>query len=128
MEFNKVKSFEEACELQGLNPETCLPDVSGMPKQHQQATIATAKLFIIADAVNGDWKADYSDYGQYKYLPYFTWDDPSGSGFSCGDYDSWNTLSSVGSRLVFCSREAAKHMGKTFTELYKAVHVYQAVV
>lgn len=127
MNYNKIKSFEEACELKGLNFESCLPDVSNVPEQHRQAIIDTTKLFIIADAVNGDWQPDYSDYEQRKYHPVFTMDDTSGSGFSCIGYGSWLTRSFVGSRLVFPSWEAAKYMGETFIDLYKSVHVYQKI-
>ena len=43
----------------------------------------------------------------------------SGVGFAYGHFDCWLTLSPVGSRLCFETREQAKYAGKQFEDLYK---------
>lgn len=117
-----VKTFEEACEKLGLNPEH-LPDFSMMPEKHRNALTAHAKLVIIAEALNDGWQPDWSNDDEYKYWPYFeiTEDknDPSGFGFSYTDYDYWDSSSDVGSRLCYSSRELSKYAGETFVDLYR---------
>jgi len=77
--------------------------------------IAHAKLIIIANAINGDWVPDWSDWSQNKYSPWFNMDD----GFSSDGYADWSAGSSVSSRLCFESREKAEYVGRQFQELYK---------
>jgi hypothetical protein len=89
--MNKVKSFEEACQVLNLDA-TKLPIVDMIPEAHQKHIIAAFKLAICADAWNTDetgkrWMPDYSNWNQYKYQPVFyckEGESPSGSGFSFG--------------------------------------------
>lgn len=117
-----IKSFEEACKAQGLDPKKVLPDVSAMPEQDQKAIIALAKMCIIQRSLNGDWKADWSDGSQPKFYPWFDVnpDDngPSGFGLSYYCYDYAYSCSSLGARLYYKDRETAKYAGTQFTELY----------
>ena len=121
--MSTIKTFEAACKYLKLDPVKVLPKVTGLPKQHQEATIAHAKLVIISEALNKEanggktWKPDWTN-GQWdKYYPWF--DMSSGSGlscFGCGDRDSYST---VGSRLCFKSAELAKYAGTKFIKLYE---------
>ena len=114
--MSQIKTFEAACKKLKLDPKKCLPTVSGMPKHHQDATIAHAKLVIIAEALNDGWKPDWTN-GQWdKYYPWF--DLSSGSGLSFLVYDRRSSNSVVGSRLCFKSRELAAYAGKRFKKLY----------
>ncbi|MCY4781762.1 hypothetical protein ORI89_19100, partial [Sphingobacterium sp. UT-1RO-CII-1] len=69
---------------------------------------------------------DWYDWDQYKYYPWFDMspDQNAGSvgssvGFSCDGYGYGLTCSSVGSRLVFPTREIAEYVGKTHLDLYR---------
>ena len=117
-----IKTFEAACKALKLNPLKCLPVVTNMPKHHQAAIVANAKLVIIAEALNEGWKPNWNDSNEYKWHPYFevraSKNKPSGSGLSFNDADSWNSYTVVGSRLCFKSRELAEYAGTHFKKLY----------
>jgi hypothetical protein len=118
----KIKTFEEACKFQKLDPKKMLPDVKVFPKQHQTALLALAQLIIIAEVLNSDekgntWKPNWKDSSERKYYPWF--DLSSGSGLSYGAFDFRNSGSIVGSRLCFKSMELAEYAGKKFKKLYQ---------
>lgn len=71
------------------------------------------RLSIIATALRGEWKPDWSNHNQKKWYPYFE-HTKSGVGFSGTDYDYWNSITSVGSRLCFPTAELAEYFGKEF--------------
>lgn len=119
MESN-IKSFEDACKALSIEP--ALPGVSWLPEKHQKAIIAHYKLVIIAQALNEGWEPDWSNWSQYKYYPWMeikaTKKNPAGSGFSGYDFDYSSTITAVGSRLCFKSRDLAMYAGKQFEDLY----------
>ena len=115
---DKVKSFEDACQLLGIEPN--VPEVSMLPENHKKAIVAHYKLVIIAEAVNEGWKPNWDNWDERKYYPWFDLEgSSSGAGFSYDVYDGWRTVSSVGSRLCFKTWELAEYIGKTFIDLYK---------
>lgn len=115
---DKVKSFEDACQLLGIEPN--VPEVSMLPDNHQKALVAHYKLVIIAEAVNEGWKPNWDNWDEIKYYPWFDLEGySSGAGFSYDGYGGWNARSFVGSRLCFKTWELAEHIGKTFIDLYK---------
>jgi hypothetical protein len=122
-EIKKIKSFEDACKVEKLNPKKVIPDFSAYPKKDQAAMIAHAKLVIIARAANRlankgkEWIPNWSDNSQYKYYPWFYMG--GSSGFRFYDDEDWTASSSVGSRLCFISRSVAEDIGKQFEDLYK---------
>jgi hypothetical protein len=121
---DKVKSFEDACQLLGI--ETKLPEVSMLPQNHQKAIIAHYKLVIISEVINEGWKPNWDNWDERKYYPWFDMEGcSSGSGFSYYDCGDWSTNSSVGSRLCFKTAELAKYIGETFIELYRDYFVIQ---
>lgn len=115
---DKVKSFEDACQLLGIEPN--VPEVSMLPDNHKKALVAHYKLVIIAEAVNEGWKPNWDNWDERKYYPWFDLEgSSSGAGFSYYDYDYWHSDSFVGSRLCFKTWELAEYIGKTFIDLYK---------
>ena len=115
----KVKSFEDACNTLGLNPEEFKIQYPEQFAHHSKAIQAHLKLVIIAEALNEGWTPNWDDWDERKYYPWFDMEGSSGSGFSfhvcvcdCSD-------SHVGSRLCFASRELAEYAGEQFTDLYK---------
>lgn len=76
-----------------------------------EAAFKRAKL--IAKAINITPLKD----DEYWYVPVFK---KSGSGFSCSNAFSWDTLAIVGARLYgFRERAMSDYAGKTFTHIYK---------
>jgi hypothetical protein len=113
--YKEIKTFEDACSKLGIEP--VLPIVTMLPESNQKAVIANYKLDIIQQAINEDWKPDWSNWNQYKYYPWFE-RSSSGVGFSCFGYYYGHSTSTVGSRRVFPSSEIANYMGKQFIDLY----------
>ena len=113
--YTEIKTFEDACNK--LNIQPVVPDVSMLRVPNQKAVISNYKLDIIQEAINEDWKADWSNYGQKKYYPWFELSS-SGSGFSYYDSYCVSTASDVGSRRVFPSSDIAEYVGNQFLDLY----------
>lgn len=124
-----IKTFADACNAVGCNPETVVPDMSSYPEHLRVPLVAAAKLFIINQAlnsVNGEsWKPDWNDNDEYKYYPWFdmekTEDNPSGFGLYVAD--CVHSYSSVGSRLVYRTRKLALYAGKQFEDIYRDMMV-----
>ena len=113
----KIKTFEDACKALNIDPSKALLDVSGMPVHHQKATIAHAKLVIIAEALNEGWKPDWKNSSEWKYYPWFRMSSGSGLAYYvCGTHSSY---SPVGSRLCFKSSDLAEYAGEQFKDLYE---------
>lgn len=126
-EYTEIKTFEDACKVEKLDPKKVVPDFKAYPTKDRKAMIAHAKLVIIAKALNKlankgkAWKPDWSNYDQWKYYPWFEMG--GSSGFRYHGYVSWYSRSAVGSRLCFISRDVALYAGTQFTKLYKEYFV-----
>ena len=122
--FTDLKTFEDACRVEKLDPKKVIPDFKLFPKRDRDAMVAHAKLVIIARALNKlannskQWKPDWDNGKWDKFYPWF-WLDGGSSGFRYNGYDHWGTVSHVGSRLCFISREVSEYAGNTFLKLYK---------
>ena len=109
---DRVKTFEDACEIKNVDPNTILP--YQMPSNSFEKGInAMAKLMIIAEVLQEGWEADYTNRNQYKYYPWFEMG-KAGFGFSGTDCAYVYSYSGVGSRLCFPTRELAEYFGKQF--------------
>ena len=120
----QLKTFEDACKVEGLDPKKVIPDFSCYPEQDRKAMEAHAKLVIIARAANRlankgkEWKPDWNNFNQYKYHSWFDMEGGS-SGFRFDDCDYWLSTSGVGSRLCFISSEVGEHVAEHFIDLYR---------
>lgn len=123
MKLNQLNTFEDACKVEGLDPEKVLPDFSSYPEKDRNSMIAHAKLVIIVRAANRlanegkEWKPDFNNRDQYKYEIWW-YKEKGSAGFRYYDCDHGRTYSSVGSRLCFISRKVAEYVAKAFVKLY----------
>ncbi len=113
-----IKSFEEACKIKGLDPDLVIPHAQLYPEKHRPALVAMAKLFIIAEVLNGDWIPDWDNDDEWKYYPYF-WMDKPGFRFDDSCYAYSSSYSTCGSRLCFRTRKLSDYAGETFIDLYR---------
>jgi hypothetical protein len=129
----EITSFEQACEFRKMDPTTCLPDISMFPADHQQALTATAKMYIIAEALNQDadgecWKPDWNNGDERKWLPWFDMEvdknNPSGFRFVGSYCDVVAAGSTGGSRLCYRNSDISGFAGKHFLSLYKEMMVF----
>lgn len=118
----RVKSFEDACKLKGLDP-TKLPNVGMLDERFQNSVIAQYKLLVICEALNEGWVPDWDNYNEWKYYPWFDLRTKSktlaGSGFSFSDYGYDAPVSNVGARLCYKTRQLAEYAGKQFEDIYR---------
>lgn len=118
----KVKTFEDACRMLGIQPTT--PDFSFLEEKEQKAHEAHFKLVIITKALNEGWKPDWSNGKFDKWFAWFYFDNSSSAGrFSFGLSDHLLSYSLCGSRLCFKSSELARYAGTQFEALFRAYYV-----
>lgn len=119
----KVKSFEDACAVLGIEPK--LPDVSGLVEKHQKAIIAFYKLSVIVQALNEGWEPDFESVSQKKYYNHFV---VGGSAYSnkyagFASSPSYGFVSgvdvSLGSLLCFKRKKLAEYARDQFIDLYR---------
>ena len=125
MEYTDVKTFEDACKVERLDPKKVVPDFKAFPAKDRKAMIAHAKLVIIASALNKlankgkKWKPDWNNNQWDKYYAWFWMNGRGSSGFRYNAYGDWNSLSGVGSRLCFISSDVARYAGTQFLKTFK---------
>jgi hypothetical protein len=119
--IKKVKSFEDACGLLGIDPEKTTPTFPEIidPKI-VKASIAFVQLSIIGLALNEGWNPNWNDSDQRKWYPWFR---VSSSGFAFSGAGSDDVCPAAGdaSRLCFKSDELATYSGKQFVSLYESL-------
>lgn len=112
----RVKTYADACTVLGIEPinEDVLAKL-GFTKDE----IAYRKLKTVVEALNEGWRPDWSDSSDYKYWNWFVYN-PSYAGFGCATtrHTPSGTITNVGSRLCFKTRELAAYAGRQFEDLY----------
>ncbi len=127
MRSNRPETWEEACQLAGIDPNI-RPDVSMIPdKGLGEWIIGCYENAIISAAIKGDFKADFTDRSTWKYFPRL-WVEknaqaPSGVALSSYDCVRSYTFSSVGSRLSLESAADCEYSVETFPEIHRKFHL-----
>lgn len=114
--YTEIKTLEDALKATG-RPE--VPAFADAPEDMREYFQAHYKAAVITEAINGDWKADWTDGEQRKYFPWFDFDGPSGFAFSATYCGCSSATAGDASRLCFETREQAAYAGQTFPEVYK---------
>lgn len=112
MSGNCLKLEDVAAFVQDINPH------------HLKALVALNKLFTIAEAWNkaDGFVPDFADKGQWKYFPWFKYDDETaGFVFAVTNYAASYATAFFGSRLCFISESRAKEFGEKYADLYNEV-------
>lgn len=112
-DFRDIKTVEDAFDFLGMTYNMWSEKYKDLPDD----VLAYIKLTYIAKAINGGEWMDYSNTDEYKYYPYFNASGSAG-GFSFDGYDFDFSYSTVGSRLVFKTKEMAEYAGKQFVNIY----------
>jgi len=126
---DKAINYDAVCAIDGVDPIASLPYPSSKTDD-EVAINSFAKVIRINRVLNEGWQPDWNDDDQYKYYPWFDMeaygeDAGSGVGFSFNDYYYDDSLSYVGSRLVYPTRELAKFAGETFLAEYRGFMVIE---
>lgn len=129
---SKIKTKNDAFKYLGEDPKL-LPDVSKLLKEDRKDVLNNFILKKVVKAINKEfnggkvWTPNFFD-GSLKYRPWF-WvkSDAKRPGGFCLSYlgcVNADSLTYVGSRLLFISEEALKHAVKHFPELYEQEMLY----
>lgn len=112
-----VKTYEDACLVLGKDPQANLAHQNPVTAEQVWENDARRARTIIA-ALNGDWKADYSNSDQRKWRVWFEYD-PSLRRFRFLDTYCGYTIADAGTgaRLAFKDEATAKYYGTQFAEL-----------
>ena len=120
-----IPSYESAKDKLESVAVKVIPEVR---EHHAKALDALNKLFTIAEAWNkvDNFVPDFSNRNQYKYYPWFKYNDKA-AGFVCAaaSCTAATTSASFGSRLCFKSEERAIQFGKQFIDLWNDFLLYR---
>jgi hypothetical protein len=120
---DKVKSFEDACTVLGIDPADVLHSShSQFLDKHISSINAYCKLIVITSALNEGWIPDWDDDSEEKHYPWFFM---QGSGFRLYDVYYGYHDSNVGSRLCFRDSSLAEYAAKQFNDIYKEFMLIQ---
>ena len=126
-----ITDFESARKALGLKPNVAYIPKSGDVKRlvtdinpkHIEALIALNKLFTIAQAWNKEdnFIPDFSDANQYKYFPWFKYDENITRFVHVSVDYTCKRSARLGSRICFKTFERAEQFGKQFEDLYNKI-------
>ena len=108
----KVAQFEDVARL-----------VTDINPKHIKALIALNELFTIAEAWNkaDNFIPDFSDANQYKYFPWFKYDENIARFVHVSVDYTCKRSARLGSRICFKTFERAEQFGKQFEDLYNKI-------
>ena len=113
----RIKTFDDVIRELGDHPEEFKNAISIMEEPDE---IAYVKLKLIAKALNEGWTPDWSNGEWDKWYPWFKMDDSSSAGRFSFDVAAYRrSISYVGSRLCFKSKDLATYAGTQFLDIYK---------
>ena len=118
--IDKVKTFEDACQILGLNPDDInfkVPPNSGL-ESYANFINASGKLAIITRCLNEGWKPNWDDNKETKYYPWFEMKTVLGFGLDVVNAYDW--YSTVSSRLCFKDKKLCEYATKQFKDIYEA--------
>lgn len=115
---DRVKSYEDACAILGIDPHTSMPDTSDCPKEDRKAYVAFHKLVVITRALNEGWRPDWSNTNQPKWFNWW-WTKVMRASPVRSLYAPSAADATIGSRLCFKSEALADYAAETFKELYE---------
>jgi len=109
----RIKTPSDAFRELGINYNDAR--VTDCPSELHNGLVAFHRLQVICNALNEGWTPDWSNDDQPKYFPWFVFQ--GGRFVFCSVYCRC-TVSDLGSRLCFRTRELAEYAGKQFEDLY----------
>lgn len=121
----RLKTVEDAYKETGW-PKV---DFSFYPEEIRENREAEYNAIVLVEAArkieieNGsDEKLDWTDYSQWKWIPWFRMS-PSGFAFCDANYVNSTAYAGSGSRLRVLSEVTCKYLGETFLDIWKKVQL-----
>lgn len=121
---NHFESYEAACADRGYDPEACIPKFSEKAPAWLKTHLETeAQLLVIAEAIR-QGRVPKPDERMY-FCVFFkdAENDHAGFGLAVTISVFWDSITSVGERQQFFSREDAVFFGNQYLALHKITKV-----
>lgn len=115
--MESIKTFDDARNATGL-PET--PEFNELTEEMRDYFKAVYQAVVITKALVGDWKADWNDRSQRKWVPWF-YMSSGGFVFRATYCDNSSALAGNASRLFFPTSEMAQYAGEQFLDVYSRI-------
>lgn len=116
---DRVKSYEDACAVLGIDPHGSMPDTSECPAEDRRAYVAFHKLVIIIRTLNEGWRPDWADTEQPKWFLWWYTEGAAGLACALSHYAPSAASAIIGSRLCFKSEALADYAAETFKCLFE---------
>lgn len=116
---DRVKSYEDACAVLGIDPHGSMPDTSECPAEGRRAYIAFHKLVVIIRALNEGWRPDWAGTDQPKWFLWWYTEGNAGLAYAASYRAPSPAAAILGSHLCFKSEALANYAAKTFKSLYE---------
>jgi hypothetical protein len=117
-DFKSIQTVEDAFKKQNID-RSAIPAVSMIPERFREALLGVYELFIIFEAINDGWKADFTNPDQIKYFPWQKVNSAgSGFAFAYSNFSYDRTATHVGSRLCTDTPQKASYISKQFGPQY----------
>ncbi len=114
-----INSLEDALQSLGKTLEEILPYAFDATDNTRKLHNNIAKRIAIADAINGNWRADFNNPNQKKWYAWYQWDtNESAFVFSNTGCNYGFTCTYVGVHLYFENSKNAEHFGKIAEALF----------
>jgi len=127
-EINELVDSYEAATHYLDNQADVKTKIIGVKPKHAKALNALNKLFTIADAWNksDNFIPDFSNRNQYKYFPWFVYNNDT-AGFVSATTNSTasNASAYFGSRLCFSTSKRAEQFGNQFIDLWNDLLLFR---
>lgn len=116
---DRVKTVEDACKILGEEDSEVISHKILIESKVAEHIIANQALVVVIKALNEGWVPDWEN-GKYdKWINWFNLSSSSSGRFSFYDSAEWLSVSNVGSRLCFRSKELADYAAEQFLYLYE---------
>lgn len=116
--MESIKTLEDALKVTGM-PAT--PDFNEVPEEMREYFKAVYEAVVITKALVGDWKADWNNWDQRKWFPWFDMQSSGAFVFYGASCDGSYACAGAAARLCFPTEEMARYAGKQFTEIYSRI-------
>lgn len=116
---DRVKSYEDACAVLGIDPRGSMPDTSECPAEDRKAYIAFHKLVVIVRALNEGWRPDWANPNQDKWFLWWRTEGNAGLASAYSQYGPASAGANIGPRLCFKSEALADYAAENFKSLFE---------
>lgn len=107
----RVKTFEDACKIKGINPDSEFFTSTVLRKNE----VAFRKLEVITEVLNEGKTIEIYNKNAWKHFPYFY---NNGGVFSFDCVIDWFSYLIIPAPLLFVDKAIADYSGKQFESLY----------